>query len=282
MAVAQAPAKTATAPPTIRLYRPGELNPSKGICIYGKGGVGKTSLLHTMPGNGLVIDFPSREGGTEVLAEFYPRIQVTAIEHWDEIEPLCWQLAQSAFLKEHGFKWIAVDSITAAQKYAGYKIAGQHPLTEASKMTGKEMGAAGDLVAEFIFRVRQLPLYSVWIGLQRKRDGDDDGNGGIWGPDVYPSVQTALVPSMKIVGRMRSAFDMMGQPERQLIIGPCPDMQTKVRAPLSIKIPFAIRNPNLEMLLRYLASQNVKLDSIEEPSMVALDAVDDDLALVPA
>ena len=254
-----------------KVFKPGEVLPSKGITIYGKGGVGKTALLGTMPGRGLVIDFPSREGGTEVLGTFSDRIDVFTVNEWNDVETVCWKLETP----DHGYTWVGIDSITAAQKYADYKIAGKGDLTKKREMTGSQMGDSGALVGEFIFRMRSINIWSIWIGLQRRRGNDEDASADkLWGPAVYPGVIDSLVPSMKIVARMLIERNNENKVERRLILGPVPNMITKVRAPLNIEIPYAIRNPNLGQLLLYLGGRDVKLDVVEDDAILPMEELD--------
>lgn len=258
-------------------YRPGQVNPSKGICVYGKGGAGKTTLVGTMPGPGVVIDFPAQEGGTEVLADRADRISVWPVTDWDDLDKYYWALASG----NHPFKWVGIDSITAAVRMARYKVTGEHPLKDKpGKISLEQRGFISDLVAEFVVKYRAIPkLFSVWIALEQRRDKLKDGSGGVWSPTVPPGALNALIPSMKIVGRMRIEYDMMGRSQRQLIIGPCPDMDTKARAIPTLPIPFGISDPNLETLLRYLAGQDVQLHTIGDSNSSILGTDADTLVL---
>src|SRR5437868_4967998 len=74
--------------PQLKVHKPGQGRGGYGICLYGRSGAGKTSLLGTLPGKGLVIDVPQMEGGTEVLdtPELAARIDIHDITSWDEVE----------------------------------------------------------------------------------------------------------------------------------------------------------------------------------------------------
>src|SRR5688572_28801545 len=100
-------------------YKPGPNNrESFSICIYGRGGVGKTTLVGTMPGRGLVLDTPKTEGGTFVLENVADRIDVYPLNDWASIQTAFWFLQKQA----HPYQWVAIDSLTGVTQLAITKV----------------------------------------------------------------------------------------------------------------------------------------------------------------
>ena len=96
-----------------RIRKPSGVIKRLSVCIYGLGGVGKTTLLSTLPGRGLVIDIPQIEGGTSVL-EGAENIKVLPILRWTEFDAAYKMLA-----KDHDqWDWVALDTATATQELA--------------------------------------------------------------------------------------------------------------------------------------------------------------------
>lgn len=237
----------------LKLYKPGQIAPSRGICLYGKGGTGKTTLLGTMPGKGLVIDVPQIEGGTEVIANHADRIDVTPVESWNEVEAVYKFLASG----EHEFRWVAFDSITAFTELAKRRTIRERELSaDPYKIELQDWGKIGQLVGDLIYKFRTLKLITIWVAQEDKRDG-------VTCPALTPAALTALMPSMALVARLSVAYNLTGQVERILQVGSSPECLTKCRAKPEVTVPQAIRSPNLETLLRYLAGQNVELDIVD-------------------
>ena len=100
-----------------RIHKPRAELARVSVCIYARGGVGKTTLFSTMPGKGLVIDIPQVEGGTSVLAGLTDKVDILPVVTWDELQ------GAYEFLKggQHDYKWVGVDTITACQELAKRK-----------------------------------------------------------------------------------------------------------------------------------------------------------------
>lgn len=221
---------------------------SYGICIYGRGGVGKTSLLATMPGKGLVIDVPQFEGGTFVLSGASERIDVYPCQQWEDIDAAFWFLAR----EPHSYRWVAVDSITGMQELAKRKTIGERDISaDPHTISLQEWGKIGRLVSELIFRFRTLKIHTIWIAQERTHRGDDGGSGPV-GPDLTPSALSSLIPSMALLGRMSYEQGGDGAWQRLLRVGPHQDYYTKYRALPGVDMPPIIVNPNLHQILGYM------------------------------
>lgn len=261
-------APTLKAKPTLTgVYRPGQqLGQAFGLCIYGRGGVGKTSLLGTMPGRGLIIDVPQIEGGTFVLEAHAERIDVVPVESWDAINAIYWFLAKG----EHDYQWVAIDSITAFQELAKRKTISDRALDimDPHTMTLQEYGKVGRLLGEMVYKFRTLKQHTIWIAQERKFGGDNEGERGIIGPDVLPSALSMLMPSMLMMARLSVEFTMMGTAERHLRLGASESYYTKCRSKSGIEVPHVIRNPHLGKLLKFILGSGEKPDEVQETGLI--------------
>lgn len=256
-----------------KIYKPSSTRTQAfGICIYGKGGVGKTTLLGTMPGKGLVIDVPQIEGGTFVLEDKSENIDVVPVESWNEIDEVYWYLkGKNGAKPAHDYRWVAIDSITAFQELSKRKVVHERELSADPHMVGlQDWGKMGQLVGELIYKFRQLPIHTIWIAQERKFGGGDDGGPAMLGPDIIPSALAALMPSMMLVGRLAVQQDMEGAWQRQLRIGPHPDYYTKCRAKPGLDVPPVIAKPNLTEILRYLVGNGPRPEAAVEAPMFIL------------
>ena len=266
------PPKTATTSSTRRtlsgVYKPtSKQKQSFGICIYGKGGTGKTTLVGTMPGKGLVIDVPQIEGGTFVLEDHADRIDVVPVTTWSEINPIYWFLAK----EKHDYQWVAIDSITAFTELAKRQTIKERDLdADPHTISLQEWGKIGRLLAELIYQFRVLPIHTIWIAQERKFGGMDDVGDGTIGPDVSPAALQSLLPSMLLVGRLSVEHSIDGNWERHLRIGPSERYFTKVRAKPGLSVPAVIRNPSLASILRYVLGSGDRPEEVEEGSLIVL------------
>lgn len=254
----------AKTPEPIKTYKPSAQSGAQtfGICIYGKGGAGKTTLIGTMPGNGLVIDIPQIEGGTFVLEDVADHIDVTSVERWEDIEKVYWYLANG----DHKYRWVAIDSLTAMTELATRKTIRERTLSEdPHQVTLQEWGKIGRLVGELIYRFRTLPVHTIWTAQERTHGNENDSR--LLGPNTTPAALTYLIPSMMLVGRLYVEQGENGW-ERRLRIGPSEHFYTKTRARPGIDVPAVVRNPRLDVLLKFLLSNGERPEEVDESSII--------------
>lgn len=267
-----------TTPGGIPILRPGVSQPSRGMCIYGKSGVGKTTLLRTLPGRGLLIDVPQLEGGTEVLAGVNT-IEILHISEWSQLDDVETYVKQNMHTANNleGYRWVAIDSITALQTLAKRKVVKERPISsDPHQMTLQEFGKIKSLLEEVIYRFRTLPIFTVWIAQERKFSNDDEPT--TYGPDVLPSALNVLMPSLFLVGRYRPVTTLSGAYERHLQIAPSADTHAKFRARPDLVVPHTIRNPNISLLIQYLAGRKtdtkgvpIVLEAVTDSGMLTID-----------
>lgn len=243
------------------LYKP-SMKPQQafGVCIYGRGGVGKTTLLGTMPGRGLVIDVPQVEGGTLVLEPHADRIDVFPVHEWDEINAAFWFLNKG----EHDYNWVGIDSITAFQELAKRKTVKERDLdADPNIITLQDWGKIGQLVGEMIYRFRTLKQHTIWVAQERRFDQD-----GPLGPDVTPGALNKLLPSMLMVGRLSLEYGLSGAPERHLRVHPHQSYYAKVRASPQLDVPAVIKEPHLGRILQYIFGKGKRPDEVQQNILI--------------
>jgi len=225
--------------------------------IYGRGGVGKTTLLGTMPGRGLVIDVPQVEGGTLVLADKADRIDVLLCTAWKDFRDVYNYLRD----EDHGYKWVAIDSITAAQTLAKRKTVNDRDQVaiDPHTITMQDWGKIGELDATLYYSFSSLPLHVIFTAQEKLKDQDDGTRE--YQPDISPASLAALQPRQMLIGRLYTReVDSPNGPviERRLRVQPHARAIAKVRTLPSRPVPATIKDPDLSRLFGYLLGAKVK------------------------
>lgn len=216
--------------------------------------MGKTTLLGSLPGRGLVIDIPQVEGGTSVLADKADRIDVLPIVRWEEFD----EAYKMLFKGEHPWNWVAIDTITAVQELAKRRSMKDREADlsqDAHLITMQDWGKIGQLNGELIYKLRTLKMHTIILAQERKRDSND-GSGSEFQPDVSPATLSSLFPSLHLVGRLYVAQvdneDGTTHYERRLRVGPHQMYTTKARSVPGRELPAVIREPSLAQILAYM------------------------------
>ena len=233
-----------------RIHKPSPDIGKIAATIYARKGVGKTTLLGTIPGRGLILDTALTEGGTMVLSHLANRIDVLSINQWDDFEQALVYLQGG-----HPYAWASVDSMTGAQVYAKGKTVKDRTLdTDPAIVSMQEDGKIGELMAMLVYRLRALDMHVVITAQERERGTEKQ-------PDVSPASLSALLPPMYLVGRLYTAevtnADGVLVDERRLRVGPHPNFTTAARAIPGRSLPSVIREPNLGQIFGYLLGVDV-------------------------
>ena len=244
------------------------------VLIYALAGVGKTTLLGTLPGYGLVIDIPDFEGGTSVLYKKAKRIKVTSVYEWDEFDVLYKMLRKM----EHQFDWVAIDTISAAGKLARKKVINERDEIGGAghKLRIQDWGEIGQLNEQLYEKFRSLPIPVIFTSQERERITTNDDEEEITRivPNVTPASLDALLPHPMLTGRLYMYEDSDGKWHRQLRVAKHSRFDTKSRSLPDRPLPSIIRSPNLGKILAYMMGQDVKKPKQGEESDAGLIDLD--------
>lgn len=233
-------------------YQPGSQVKPPHLCIFGAGGTGKTTILHTMPGKGAVIETPQQEGGGSwVLEPWKDRIDVFPVESWDDIDEVYWWLRAN----KSDYKWAAIDTITGMEKLSRRKVIKERSLDADPHITApQEWGKMGLLQEELFYRMQTLAFPFIWLAQEKGFRGElaDGTEFSKLGPAIIPSALGALFPQMMLVARLYMDVNLESEWERRLRFGPPSAYVCKVRHKPGIEVPWTIKNPDLHKTVRYL------------------------------
>lgn len=247
-------------------YKPGPAQREAfSICIYGRGGVGKTTLVGTMPGRGLILDTPKTEGGTFVLENVADRIDIYPLKSWGDIQTAFWFLKKEA----HKYQWVAIDSITGVTQLAITKVIGEREIqADPHKISLPEWGIVGRLVGELVPDFRTLPIHTIWVA--QERVFGEEGQPKVIGPDTSPAARQMLIPPLLLCGRLYLSYGLDGTQDRVLRILPHPEFDAKARSRPGQTPPAVIKNPNLGVILKYLLGSGERPAEHEEGNVIIL------------
>lgn len=231
------------------------------VVVYARGGVGKTTLLGTIPGRGLVIDIPDYEGGDMVLLG-KKNIDVAPAETWEDLNELYMALKKGrGKIGSIQYDWVAIDSITACQQLARKKV-----IKERDEIASKpyvirlqDWGSMGQLMAQLFERFRLLSIPVYFTAQERvRRDRDDDEAGSVVIPNVSPMALDALIPHPVLIGRLYAHQNEGGTWERYLRVGTHEGFVTKTRSVPGRSLPAVIRRPRLGQITSWIRGEDVK------------------------
>jgi hypothetical protein len=235
--------------------------------IYGPVGVGKTTLLETIPGRFVYIDVPTLEEGGYVIGDSSERIIAVRCEEWEDIEDIYWALKKRDETQLPGIgkrndpdrvRSFALDSVSGMHTLAIRKIIRERDRSlgeQPHQITLQERGWISQLEAEMIFRFRSLDEYWQYFVAQERMHGgmDDDPSPKQIGPDLPGGSLRAFKQAAFIVARLDVVLKANGKEERQLRVGPAGgEYIVKARGRKAKKLPNVIRDPNLAGIYRYI------------------------------
>jgi hypothetical protein len=267
----------------IETKRPGERRDPPRVCIYGINGFGKTTMLSSMPGRGLVLETPRSEGGSGdmVLADFADRIEVLHVESWADIDDYFWWIKSSEEFKAKKFGWLGGDTITGIKVLATAQTIRERDdriVTDPHKITLPEHGKIGVMTSSVIDKFNTLALPIIWLAQERLHTATDDEGVeySFVGPDISPAALRTLMPTLTLCGRLTAYPSESGGFERKLRIGPHTFYRTKTRAvSQNIVIPNQIWvgspvTTELYDVLSYLLGKDVALNVVPEQEILEL------------
>lgn len=255
-----------------RIRRPSPKMTKIACTIYGKGGVGKTTLLGTMPGQGLVLDVPQIEGGTMVLADQEDHVDVLSVDEWDQFQ-YAYDALNQGLVSPHTnvrYQWVAIDSLSAAQALAKRKALSERSIADAPKQVSQgDWGRIGQLMSELFYTFGKLNMHTIYTSQENLRESGDIHE---YQPAISPMSLDALHPNQFLIGRLYLAEvpNEAGEivEERRMRVRPSERYFTKVRSLRDRPFPAIIRNPDLRSIFGYALGA----DGYEQPEGVAVEA----------
>jgi len=234
--------------------------------FYGRSGTGKTTLAGTYPKKSLLLDFQDK--GTGSIKDV-PGIKRILISEWDQIEGIYWELSKGG----HGYLTIIFDTIDGMQRTGMAKIRKDNKKDDSEALSQREWGELANLMLQWLFAYRDLPLNVVFLSQQREKNVKDDENTPETdsdqlepevGPNVIPSIAKSLNAAVNIIGntfivqkKIRDGVKTITKTSFMLRLGPHPFYITKIRKPREFIVPSSISDPSYDKIMKIIKGEKV-------------------------
>lgn len=241
-----------------KIGRPSRKVPRYCVVIYARTGMGKTTLLGTMSGYGLVIDTSQYEGGTEVLYDDRDHVDVVSVTKWEEFNKLYLALRRGEL--ERDYDWVAIDTVSGATKICWRKVLKERDEIVSQKYhrTPANYGSVGSLMGILFAEFRSLPMPVIFVAQEAAREDEEDEDEMIIGPDLTPMSLKELAPHPKLFGRLFVHRLDSGRWERRLRVGVHAGFYSKSRTIKGRRLPDIIRRPDLANILDWMQGEDVE------------------------
>lgn len=257
-----------------RISKPSRRVPSYCVVLYGRTGMGKTHLLGTMSGRGLVLDTTQYEGGTEVLFDQRSHVDVVPIYKWEDFN----KIYQALRTGELDYDWVAIDTVSGATKICWKKVLKEREEIVSQKYHKRptDYGSVGSLMGILFSEFRSLKMPVIFVAQEAAREDEEDEDEQIIGPDLTPMSLKELAPHPKLMGRLFVHRLKTGKWERRLRVGVHAGFYSKARTTKGRRLPAIIRRPDLGQILGYMMGEDVDKprgakDTVPESSSGDLD-----------
>lgn len=242
-----------------------------GVCIYAQTGLGKTTLLGTMRGRGLVLDVRGVEEGTAVLSHLSKRIKVLDIEDWSDLNDAYHALRRKEVdVAGSPPDWVAIDTVTATDILARREALRHREGRDLRRyqIRQNDWGDMAQLQGELFLRFRKLPYHIIFVAQEVTKEPRDDDEEGITMivPDVRPRALRDLTPSLDLIGRL--VLDDEGS--RLLEVSTRTGFVTKNRTIKGRRLPPVIEKPNLGKIISWMQGE----EGAKKPKAAELDTLD--------
>lgn len=219
---------------SIQILRTTELKEPRLIaCIYGQGGVGKSTLAATSP-SPIFID---AEQGTKAFAARGIDVPVAQVKSWDDVIE-----AFRLIKDDKSFETIVIDPVDRFLDLLIDKV------RNGSDMNLKKFGEVKDRMRRFIWAAKDSGKHVVFVAHETK-DKDDDQQ--IRSPMLQVNLAKELVNLCDIVGHLR--VDTEGK--RSLRVQPEPKYEAKDRFDALGQL---VQEPNVQSLISTIHAKFTK------------------------
>lgn len=224
-----------------------EISPHAKVLVYGRNKNGKTKFAATAP-KVLIIDI-DEEGTRSAVGS---GAQVVEVSTFDEVAHVYWYLKAG----NHGYKSVAIDTITALQNAALRKVLGEaedrDPTREPSTPDRRTWGRANQLVKGLLLDFRNLPMNVVFLAQERVINDEESDEAALHTVDLPAGSRAVALGCVGIIGRiyLREA-KVKGkknpQWEARMLVGSHEEYDTGNRVST---LPRIIRNPNMKNIIK--------------------------------
>jgi phage nucleotide-binding protein len=175
--------------------------PSLVMCLYGQGGVGKTTLATTAP-KPIFID---SEDGTKALGARGINVPVIHVRSWADV-----QEAWTSVKDDKSFETVVIDPI---DKFLDLLIDAEK---SGGEMNIKKWGSVKDRMRKFIWAVKSSGKHALFVAHETK---DKDDEQQIRSPKLGVNLSSEIVDLCDVVGHLRISNDgkrsLRVQPEQK-------------------------------------------------------------------
>jgi KaiC/GvpD/RAD55 family RecA-like ATPase len=154
----------------IQVQRVRDIKPHFNMLVYGKSGVGKTTLAGSAQAvpemqRVLIVDI---EGGVLSLRREFPDVDVVRVQSWREMQ----QVYDHLYAGGHGYRTVVLDSLTEIQKFnmddIMRKLVEQKDARDEDVPSLREWGKNLEQIRRFVRAFRDLPLNVIFTALVRE------------------------------------------------------------------------------------------------------------------
>lgn len=227
----------------MKLQKLGSVKNHTMTVVYGNNGVGKSTVIGSLPGKVLIID---TDNGLESIEGLSPDSAVAVCENFDDV--------LEALNLYEDYDSIAIDTFDKVQEYA-ISLA----MTKDGKTYGKDMaqlnhyGSATQVLVQLITDITSISREgkNVLITVHEKQLENEDSRDthATVQPNLMPKVCANLLASARIIGYLHKEYlDTFNKGKKEThevyvgTFGGNPKLTTKVTRKPSIKAPNKVRN----------------------------------------
>lgn len=166
------------------------------VMVYGRNKTGKTVFASTAE-DVLIIDVD--EEGTRSA---HRGAKVIEVRSFDEVAHVYWYLKAG----NHGYKAVAIDTITALHASAIRKVLGEaedrDPTRERATPDRRIWGRANQLVNELVMDFRNLPMHVIYLAQERVIEDEDTDEPALHTVNLPAGARGTALGCVGLIGRI--------------------------------------------------------------------------------